>query len=189
MMGLTVGAVVIFSHLTGILEILKGQGCFQKIRIELEDLMTIIEQILFQQDNVNSRYAHCNVQNAENAILDSIVEEDFTGFKRECSCRNKGYWVKIEERIIVINEVLSAKQEVRIIIQDNILTEIFISEGGKQINVNFVTGASGSTDILNQRGGGLQSQLMENLKDVDFVEVNIEDQSSQYFNYKIYLLN
>ena len=58
-------------------------------------------------------------------------------------------------------------------------TEVFISKDGKQINVNFVTGASESADILNQRSGELRSQLMENLKDVDYVEVNVEDQSGQ----------
>ena len=148
------------------------------------------DSVQSQSDDVNNRYAHGNVgdhdssaqQVAGNVILDSIQAQRISqsaSEKAAAAIRDVG--VQVAERIIATNEALNAKQEVRITIQNNILkdTEVFISKDGKQINVNFVTGASESADILNQRSGELRSQLMENLKDVDYVEVNIEDQSGQ----------
>ena len=146
-----------------------------------------------QADDVNNRYAHGNVESrdpnaqqvAGNVILDSIQAQRISqaaSEKAAAAIRDVG--VQVAERIIATNEALNAKQEVRITIQNNILkdTEVFISKDGKQINVNFVTGASESAAILNQRSGELRSQLMENLKDVDYVEVNVEDQSGQNDN-------
>lgn len=148
------------------------------------------DSVQSQSDDVNNRYAHGSVgdhdssaqQVAGNVILDSIQAQRISqaaSEKAAAAIRDVG--VQVAERIIATNEALNAKQEVRITIQNNILkdTEVFISKDGRQINVNFVTGASESADILNQRSGELRSQLMENLKDVDYVEVNIEDQSGQ----------
>ena len=148
------------------------------------------DSVQSQSDDVNNRYAHGNVgshdsnaqQVAGNVILDSMQAQRISQAASEkAAIAIKDIGVQVAERIIATNEALNAKQEVRITIQNNILkdTEVFISKDGKQINVNFVTGASESADILNQRSGELRSQLMENLKDVDYVEVNIEDQSGQ----------
>lgn len=85
--------------------------------------------------------------------------------------------IEISARITATEEALNAKLEVHITLPESILrsTEVFISKDGKQIIVRFVTSSQESADFLYQHSGELRSELMSNLRSVDYVEILIEN--------------
>jgi type III secretion system needle length determinant len=88
----------------------------------------------------------------------------------------KNLAMQVAEKIIATNEALNAKQEVRITLQDGILkdTEVSISKEGKSLDVVFSTGSNASENLLRANSETLMRQLRNNLKDIDRVDIEIE---------------
>lgn len=114
-----------------------------------------------------------------NVILDTIAAQRTYVEPTEAASTIRDIGVQVANEILATREALNAKQEVRIMLKDSVLkdTEVFVIKDGKSLSVSFVTGASESADILNQRSGDLRTQLMERLDDVDFVDIQVEDNS------------
>ena len=114
-----------------------------------------------------------------NVILDTIAAQRTYVAPIEAASTIRDIGVEVANEILATREALNAKQEVRIMLKDSVLrdTEVFVVKDGKSLSVSFVTGASESADILNQRSGDLRAQLMEKLDDVDFVDIQVEDNS------------
>ncbi len=114
-----------------------------------------------------------------NVILDTIAAQRTYVEPTEAASTIRDIGVQVANEILATREALNARQEVRIMLKDSVLkdTEVFVIKDGKSLSVSFVTGASESADILNQRSGDLRTQLMERLDDVDFVDIQVEDNS------------
>ncbi|MDR0351197.1 MAG: hypothetical protein LBH49_00925, partial [Puniceicoccales bacterium] len=86
---------------------------------------------------------------------------------------------EIANRILISNAALDAKQEVRVQLKNDILpgTEIFIAKDGPKLNVQFNVAVSESAFFLMGRQGELRQHLIDNLKEITFVEINIKDDS------------
>ncbi len=89
--------------------------------------------------------------------------------------------VEIAERIIASHEALNAKQEVRISLKDNILSQtevrIFKDDATGVLGVGFCTSSDRSAALLYAKQTGLRAYLLQNLKDVSDVEVSVYQDS------------
>jgi type III secretion system needle length determinant len=84
---------------------------------------------------------------------------------------------EIVNRILISNAALDAKQEVRVQLKNDVLpgTEIFIAKDGPKLNVQFVTTVSESAFFLMGRQGELRQHLMDNLKEINSIEINVSE--------------
>lgn len=127
----------------------------------------------------NEDHQQQNTISYGNVILNTIAAQRTYVEPTEAASTIRDIGVQVANEILATREALNAKQEVRIMLKDSVLkdTEVFVIKDGKSLSVSFVTGASESADILNQRSGDLRTQLMERLDDVDFVDIQVEDNS------------
>lgn len=152
---------------------------------DMSSYKSVPENTAVSRNNDND----CDVKNDENkqpgamaygnVILDTIAAQRTYVEPTEAASTIRDIGVQVANEILATREALNAKQEVRIMLKDSVLkdTEVFVIKDGKSLSVSFVTGASESADILNQRSGDLRTQLMERLDDVDFVDIQVEDNS------------
>ncbi|MDR1528628.1 MAG: type III secretion HpaP family protein [Puniceicoccales bacterium] len=114
-------------------------------------------------------------------ILDNIQLQHIEPKVNEPAQVIKNLAIQVAEKIIATNEALNAKQEVRITLQDGILkdTEVSIFKEGKSLGVVFSTGSSDSENLLRANSDTLMRQLQNNLRDVDRIDIEIEQHERQ----------
>jgi hypothetical protein len=88
---------------------------------------------------------------------------------------------EVAERILASTAALNARQEVRVMIKDNILrnTEVIIAKDGKMVSVDFFTSALESASLLSSKQSDLRSHLLNTLQDVNDVDVNIYQETDE----------
>ncbi|MDR1233479.1 MAG: type III secretion HpaP family protein [Puniceicoccales bacterium] len=117
-------------------------------------------------------------------ILDNMQLQHIEPKVNESAQVIKNLALQVAEKIIATNEALNAKQEVRITLQNGILkdTEVSIFKDGKALGVIFSTGSNESENLLRANSDALMRQLQNNLKDIDRVDIEIEQHDQQNAN-------
>ncbi|MDR0679883.1 MAG: hypothetical protein LBF42_02510 [Puniceicoccales bacterium] len=93
--------------------------------------------------------------------------------------KSLGY--EVAERILASADALNAKQEVRVVIKDNILkdTEVVISKDSKMLAVDFYTSADRSASWLISKQVELRAHLLQTLQGFNDVDVNVYQEASE----------